>query len=65
MVILCTPIRYSDCENGGRLWLWKPQIILQTMAQAPAGSLIVYIDVGFIFVKDVYLICSSTSVIMM
>lgn len=40
-------------KMGAGLWLWKPQIILQTMERAPANSLIVYIDVGFILFKDV------------
>lgn len=48
--------KYQDIltiKSGAGLWLWKPQILLQTMEQAPQGALIVYTDVGFIIRKDV------------
>jgi hypothetical protein len=41
-----------NVKAGAGLWLWKPQILLQTMERAPAGVLIVYIDVGFILIKE-------------
>jgi hypothetical protein len=41
-----------NIKTGAGLWLWKPQIILQTMKIAPENSIILYIDVGFIVVRD-------------
>ena len=34
---------------GAGLWLWKPQIILQTLNKVPENDLVMYADVGFIF----------------
>lgn len=47
---------YQDILNisaGAGLWLWKPQIILQTMRHAPKDALIVYTDVGYIYGKPI------------
>lgn len=40
-------------STGGGLWLWKPQIILQTMRHSPKNALIVYTDVGYIYGKPI------------
>ena len=32
---------------GAGYWLWKPQIILQTMKMMPKDSIIIYMDAGF------------------
>lgn len=39
-------------KSGAGLWLWKPQILLQTMDNSPENSIIVYTDVGFVYVRD-------------
>ncbi len=42
-----------DISTGAGLWVWKPQIILQTMRHAPKNALIVYTDVGYIYGKPI------------
>lgn len=39
-------------KTGAGLWVWKPQILLQTMRMTPENSIIFYVDTGFIFVRD-------------
>ncbi|MES2252278.1 MAG: hypothetical protein V4482_01150 [Pseudomonadota bacterium] len=34
-------------KYGVGYWLWKPQIILQTMKMMPEDSIIIYLDVGY------------------
>jgi len=42
-----------DVKKGAGLWLWKPYILLQTMRTAPENSIIIYTDVGFIYVRPI------------
>lgn len=42
-----------DEPTGGGMWLWKPYIILDTMAKAPEGAYIVYLDSAFIIKQPI------------
>ena len=35
--------------GGAGLWLWKPQIILQTLNNIPENDIVIYTDVGHVF----------------
>lgn len=48
--------KYKDVlevKSGAGLWLWKPQIMLQTMKAAPKDAIIIYTDVGFVYVRPI------------
>ena len=37
---------FQHFKRGYGLWIWKPQVILQTMKQVPENSIILYTDTG-------------------
>ncbi|MEI8321475.1 MAG: hypothetical protein WCG05_05715 [Alphaproteobacteria bacterium] len=39
-------------KKGAGYWLWKPRIILDTLNQIPENSYMIYVDSGFVFLKN-------------
>jgi len=41
-------------KRGGRYWIWKPYIILETLRKVSNGSLVFYLDSGAEIIRDIY-----------
>tara|TARA_R110002095_G_scaffold118145_1_gene102996 strand:- start:947 stop:1912 length:966 start_codon:yes stop_codon:yes gene_type:complete len=42
-----------DKKKGAGYWLWKPQVIAQTLREVPEGSFLVYADTGFVMRQSI------------
>jgi hypothetical protein len=40
-------------KRGAGYWLWKPQVIRQTLQQVPEGAIVIYADTGFVLQQSV------------
>jgi hypothetical protein len=52
--------KYHDIaiqDRGGGYWIWKPYIILKTLATTKEGDILFYCDSGSIFLKSVEPLC--------